>query len=627
MLILHGEHDLLVPAAAAREHARIVPQSELRIDPDGDHFAAFLRPRELAAPVAAFLDRVDRGEAADRARAGATRQAEAARPFDPRSLPRAEGFALGIICLLLAAATLISEDFTCITAGLMVARGTIDFWPATLACFAGIFVGDMLVFQAGRVLGRPLLSRPPMSWFITAEAVAWSSNWLERQGAGLVFTTRLLPGTRLPTYFAAGILRTNFGRFALYFALACAVWTPLLVGASAIFGDAARRVLSAFRDHALLYVAGLGVVLFVLLRLAIPLSTWRGRRLLLSRWRRLTRWEFWPRAVFYPPVACYVAWLAVRHRGLLKFAAVNPAIPGGGFVGESKSAILAQLSASEEFVARWAVVPASLPPNERIVVAIRFRERLGLGWPIVLKPDIGERGSGVAVIRSQAELEAYLERTADDTIVQEYAPGHEFGVFYVRRPGEPAGGIFSITEKQFPAVTGDGVRTLEDLILADDRAVCMAPLHLRRHAARLTSVPAVGEIVPLVELGTHCRGSLFLDGGWVETPELGVAIERISRRFEGFWFGRYDIRTPSLADFQAGRNFKIVELNGATAEATAIYDPKNGLLSAYRTLFRQWRLLFEIAEANIRAGARGTTLGELWQLVRRHRAALSGRTT
>ena len=626
MLILHGERDVLVPVAAAREHARIVPQSELRIDPEGNHFATFLRPATVAGPIAEFLDQVDRGEAPDRAHATASRLADAARPFDPRFLPRAEGFALIIICLLLAAATLVSEDLTCITAGLMVARGTIAFWPATLACFAGIFGGDMLVFQAGRLLGRPLLRRPPVSWFITAEAVAWSTAWLERQGAALVFATRLLPGTRLPTYFAAGILRTSFARFALYFALACAVWTPFLVAVSVLFGDSLGGMLRAFEQHALLNLGVLGTALFLLLRFALPLATWRGRRLLLSRWRRITRWEFWPRAIFYPPVVGYIAWLAIRYRGLLKFAAANPGIPGGGFVGESKSAILAEFGGSPEFVARFELVPAGLPPGDRIAQGMAVRERFELEWPLVLKPDIGERGSGVAVIRSMPELEAYLEHTTDDTIVQEFAPGHEFGVFYVRRPGDEKGWIFSITEKQFPSVTGDGTRTLEELILADDRAVCMAPLHMRRHAARLTWVPAAGEVVPLVELGTHCRGSLFLDGAWVETPALAEAIDRISRQFDGFWFGRYDIRTPNLADFQAGSNFKIVELNGVTAEATAIYDPNNRLLAAYRTLFRQWRLLFEIADANISRGARTITARELWHLVRRHRAALGTRT-
>ncbi len=621
MLILQGERDVLVSPAVAREHARLVPQAELRMD-EGDHFTAFVRPEAVAAPIGDFVARVERGEATTRATAAPDRVAAAAAPFDPRSLPRVEGMALVILFLILAFSTLISEDLTCITAGLMIARGTIGFGVGTLACFTGIFLGDLLVFQAGRTFGRAVLSRAPVRWFITPEAVSWSSQWIERQGAALVFLTRVLPGTRLPTYFAAGMLRTSMAKFAAYFFVACAIWTPIIVAVSAAFGEVVQRALAVFREHAALYLLVTALVLFVLLKLLIPLITWRGRRLLLSRWRRLTRWEFWPRWAFYPPVVLYVLWLALRHRTLLGFTAVNPAIPGGGFVGESKSGILDGLAGSPERVARYTLIPAGLAAEERVARAAAFQATLPAAWPLVLKPDIGERGSGVAITRTDAEVRAYLERAAGDTIVQAYAAGFEFGVFYLRRPGEERGQIFSVTDKRFPSVTGDGVRSLETLILADDRAVCMAPFYLRRHAARLSWVPAAGEVVPLVELGTHCRGAAFLDGGWVRTPALEAAIDRLSRGFDGFWFGRYDIRTPSIEAFEQGRDFLVVELNGATAEATSIYDPANGLFSAYRTLFTQWRLLFEIAALNLARGARPATLRELWQLWRRHGAAI-----
>jgi pimeloyl-ACP methyl ester carboxylesterase/membrane protein DedA with SNARE-associated domain len=621
MLILQGSHDVLVNPAVAREHARIVPQSELLMD-EGDHFTSFQRPERVASPIADFVARVERGEARTRATAEPARLEDAARPFDPRQLPRIEGFALAVILLIIAGSTLISEDLTCIATGLMVARGTIAFWPGVTACFLGIFVGDMLVFQAGRILGRAVLRWAPVRWFISPEAITWSSQWIERQGPGLVFLTRILPGTRLPTYFAAGMLRTRFARFALYFGIACAVWTPALVGFAALFGEATQRLLHVMRERAALYLLVTGLVLFFLLKLLIPLSTWRGRRLLLSRWRRLTRWEFWPRWAFYPPVVLYAIWLAVRHRGLLRFTAVNPAIPGGGFVGESKAGILGGLKESADLLAAHELIPAALPTAERVARALAFRERLGLTWPLVLKPDVGERGSGVAMTRSVQEVQAYLERAKGDTIVQAYAPGAEFGVFYVRRPGEPSGWIFGITEKRFPQVRGDGVATLEELILGDERAIAMAPFYLRRHAGRLSWVPAAGEEVPLVELGTHCRGAVFFDGGWVETPELRAAIDRLSRGYPGFWFGRYDIRTPDVADFQAGRNFKVLELNGATAEATNIYDPRNSLTQAYRTLFEQWRLAFEIADANLARGARQANWGELWRLWRHHGAMI-----
>jgi pimeloyl-ACP methyl ester carboxylesterase/membrane protein DedA with SNARE-associated domain len=620
MLILHGEYDVLVTPALAREHYRIVPQSELELDL-GDHFASFQHPDRIAASVDSFVQRVERGTARTRATADPARVAAAAAPFDPATLPKIAGFALVIFFLLIAGSTLISEDLTCITTGLIIARGSVGFWTGTLACFLGIFFGDLLVFQAGRRLGRPLLRRAPVRWFISPEAIAWSSQWLERQGAALVFATRVLPGTRLPTYFAAGMLRTSFLKFTLYFLVACVLWTPILVGAAAAFGEASARILHVVYSRAGWVMLGTALVLFLLLKLLLPLTTWRGRRLLLGRWRSLRHWEFWPRWAFYPPVALEVIRLAFRYRGLRVFTAVNPAIPAGGFVGESKAAILRGLAGQPQWVASWILVPASLTPADRAAPALAFQSEQG--WPLVLKPDIGERGSGVAIVRSEPELRAYLDVARGDTIVQRYIAGAEFGVFYVRRPGAAMGEIFSVTEKRLPVLLGDGQATLEELILRDDRAIAQASLHFRRHAQHLTWVPEAGEPVPLVELGTHCRGATFLDGAWVRTPQLEAAIDRLSRGYQGFWFGRYDIRVADLEAFRAGQAFQVVELNGATSEATHIYDPRNRLGSAYRTLFTQWRLMFEIAAANITAGARPASWRELWQLWRSHGEALA----
>lgn len=614
MLILHGERDPLVMPAAAREHARLVPQSEL-VMYSGDHFMVFMHPEMIETPLRAFLERVDKGEALTRTTATPERVHQAALPFDPRSVPNAEGLARIILCLLIALATLLSEDLACIATGLLVARGMIGFWPGAIACFVGIFVGDVLLFLSGRWLGRRVLFRAPLRWFLKPEDVERSSQWFQRQGAAIVFATRVIPGTRLPTYFAAGMLRTDFRRFALYFFIACALWTPVLVGLSAAYGESLQMLLGEVRSRMWTWLAVSAGFLLFLLHLLIPMLSWRGRRLLLGRWRRLTRWEFWPRWAFYPPVVLYIGYLALKHRGLTLLTAVNPGIPGGGLVGESKGDILAALSGHPDFVARTERLPATVPLNERLLRLRQFQQKSKVRFPVVLKPDIGERGTGVAVIRSETEASEYLETAACDLLMQEYAPGFEFGVFYFRRPEEESGSIFSVTEKRFPSVTGDGRRTLESLILADDRAVCMAPFHLRKHATQLSRIPEAGESVQLVELGTHSRGALFLDGGWVVSPELRVAIDRVSQSFRGFYFGRYDIRTPSIDDFRAGRNLKIVELNGATAEATSIYDPKNSLTSAYRTLFAQWRILFEIAAANVRRGAKPAPWGELLGLV------------
>lgn len=56
MLIIHGTKDRNVPIAAAREHHRLVPQSEL-IELDGNHFMAFTHPSAFVASLAGFLAR------------------------------------------------------------------------------------------------------------------------------------------------------------------------------------------------------------------------------------------------------------------------------------------------------------------------------------------------------------------------------------------------------------------------------------------------------------------------------------------------------------------------------------------------------------------------------------------
>lgn len=65
----------------------------------------------------------------------------------------------------------------------------------------------------------------------------------------------------------------------------------------------------------------------------------------------------------------------------------------------------------------------------------------------------------------------------------------------------------------------------------------------------------------------------------------------------------------------AGRNLKIIELNGVTSEATHIYDPKLSLFDAYRVLFRQWRIAFEIGNLNRARGIYPASVGELLDAV------------
>ena len=620
MLILHGRDDVLVPFAAAREHERIVPQSEL-VELDGNHFIVFRRGAELAEHIAPFLDEVDAGRAPTRGDATLARIERASRPFDPGSLEPLTGFSLVVFLVLAALATLVSEDLTCIGVGAFIGQGRVGLAAGVLACFVGIYVGDILLFLAGRWFGRPALERAPLRYFLTEGRVRQSSDWFTTKGPAVIFLSRFLPGMRLPTYFAAGLLRTSFWRFSFWFALAAALWTPLLVWISSRIGGALSERVEVLRDSLALGLLATLALGFVLVKVARPLASHRGRRLLVGRWRRIVRWEYWPRWVFYPPVvmACLAA--AIRHRSWFAFSAVNPAIPHGGFVGESKAAILRGLGG--EHVARTLVLPSGTERAARLAAIEGFRVRHDLGWPLVVKPDVGERGDGVCVVRSEEELHRALDAQRGDVLVQEYLSGLEYGLFYARRPGTPAGELISIGRKRLPEVVGDGERDLEALILDDAWAVGSARLFLDRWEGRLTETPAPGERVRLGELGTHCRGAQFLEGADLETPELVGAVDRLAARFQGFHFGRFDVRAESDAALRAGR-FRVLELNGVTSESAHVYDPRYSVVDGWQAMSAQWRLAYEIGAANAAHGARVSRWSDLWGALRARRAPAPG---
>ena len=548
--IVHGRADPLVPIEAAIEHARLIPQSELRIVED-DHFMVFDDPQRLATIIGPFLRRVDSGEAATRAQAPMARLVAATRPFDPRIVPRARAVNAVVLGGLFTAGSACGATVAAIGAGVLVAQGRSGAAMAFICCALGSLMASV---RRRSIIGsaRAML----LAAGAVAVGVAAGSAW---------FSTSMLAGA--DAWTRAAVVTT---------ATTLVVWLSILA------------------------------------------CSYRRRRLLVSSWVRLTHWEYWPPWITYVPVAAFVLWLMLRHRSATAFTAANPAIPAGGFIGESKIDILRGLGTTRNAVARSGLIDGTLPREGKLARAAQLMQTLALELPVVLKPDVGQRGAGVVVARSKAEMTSYLESTTADTILQEYIPGVEFGVFYYRHPLEPRGHILSMTEKHLPAVVGDAMRSLERLILEDRRSLGMARFHLRRHRTALRQVPAKDVRISLGDCGSHCRGATFLDGSRWLTPSVDDAFDEIAQGYAGFYFGRFDVRSSSTADFTAGR-FTIIELNGVTSEATHIYDPEVTLIEAYRALFDQWRLAFEIGAANIARGARAWTVFELVGLVRRYR--------
>lgn len=517
-------------------------------------------------------------------------------------------------------ATFILEDAAAIGAGLLLATGGIS-WPAAFAsCFLGIWLGDAGLYALARYAGRGWFERSALRRF--ASKVAESERWFEKRGTPILIFSRLVPGARLPTYLAAGFLRVPLPRFLLVTGIASGLWTLIILFLAQTFGERLTQWVGSFKHGGLiLFAVGLGLLL--VLQLLRRVGSRFDRRQFCARLTRWRHWEFWPAWLFYPPVAVYCVWLAIKYRGITLPTTANPGIFSGGMVGESKHAMLEQLQAtSPEVTAEAGLIPTGTT-EARLRTLDELTDRLGLSSPYVLKPDQGQRGDGVKLIHTREQAEAYLRQTTAPLVVQRYAPGpHEAGIFYYRFPHEPRGRLFAITEKIFPRLVGDGSSTIAELIHRDPRARLVARTYLKRFAARAGEILPAGTELKLVESGNHAKGCIFRDGGRLNSAALAARMDEISRKLDGFFIGRYDIRFASEEDLRAGRHFQIIELNGAASEATNIYDARNSLWTAYRTLFRQWDLVFAIGAANRKRGCAPTRLPLVWRAWRAyHRMA------
>jgi hypothetical protein len=265
------------------------------------------------------------------------------------------------------------------------------------------------------------------------------------------------------------------------------------------------------------------------------------------------------------------------------------------------------LETSPEFVPATALIPEAVDDltGSRIAAFDDFLSDSGTYYPVILKPDLGLRGSGFKVIRSREEARTYLEAVPLPVIVQRYVPGPcEVGIFYYRFPSAERGRILAITEKHFPKVIGDGEQTIEQLILGDERARNQSETLLRRFDERRGHVLQPGETLRLVEAGNHAQGCLFSDGMSLCTEELEGAIDRISKALHGFFIGRYDVRYESAQALSQGRGFLILELNGVAGEPTSAYDASKRITEAFALLFRHWELAFAIGAENRKRGHR-----------------------
>ncbi len=313
---------------------------------------------------------------------------------------------------------------------------------------------------------------------------------------------------------------------------------------------------------------------------------------------RLLNWEYWP--IYISNIPVFFFWMihAIRARDLFFFAAVNPAIATGGFFGEEKHKIYALIP--QEYLPKTLFIPAGTSRTNEMIIRVN---EAGMTYPLVCKPDVGERGMNVKVIDTPEDLIQHAKKMEGGIIIQEYISyPTELSVMCHRFPHSNRKAVTSICKKAFLTVTGDGESTVGQLIQKNPRAILQKQTLARR--IDLKQIPKNGETLLLEPIGNHCRGTQFLNTNHWISPQLEETILNVLSQMPGIYYGRFDLRTASIEELSAGREFLIMEFNGAGSEPAHIYDPGYSVFQAYRDIWNHWKIMYHISKEQKASGIR-----------------------
>ena len=312
-------------------------------------------------------------------------------------------------------------------------------------------------------------------------------------------------------------------------------------------------------------------------------------------WIKLTHFEFWPWKFFYGPLLPYYLFLAIKNRSIAFPSIVNITLKDGGFFNENKSEILKNIPSEY------------LPQTVEINKKKEFQELLHLikeiEFPLVAKPLSGQRGQGVKKIFSIDSLYDYHTFSKEDYLLQEFIEHPiELAVLYSRLPKQIKGIVSSVTQKEFLSVVGDGQSTIEMLLTKNFRAQLIWEDLKKNLLINWAEIVPKGEVKIVEPIGNHCRGTIFRNAGHLDFAKIAKVCDEILKEFKDFNYGRFDLKVKTIEDFYAGKNIKILELNGVNADAAHIFDPNYSLIAAYSSVLWHWNRLSSIAKINKKIG-------------------------
>ena len=320
---------------------------------------------------------------------------------------------------------------------------------------------------------------------------------------------------------------------------------------------------------------------------------------------RFNDWESWNGLITYIMMIPTWLWYCLRSGSAWFFSTANPTLTFGGFTGDSKKEMYDQLPPGSFPKSFFAKSEFTFPQVKTML------QRRAFKFPLEVKPDVGQKGYLFRKIYSESELFCYHKKVKINYIIQEFVDYPiEVSVFYYRVPNQKKGKITGFVRKDYLQVVGNGRSTLRELIKQHDGVHVFQEEILTKHATRLNDIIPVNQVYVLSQGLNSNRGGKLVNLEHLKDEQLLKRFDELSLYTRYFYYGRFDIKCASIDDLKKGKNFTILDFNGAGAEPNHIYGNGYSFKEAIRTLVDHCTILFEISKHNRQLGIRRAKLWE-----------------
>lgn len=326
---------------------------------------------------------------------------------------------------------------------------------------------------------------------------------------------------------------------------------------------------------------------------------------------KISHWEYWPWQFVYVPIFLQYGWQSIKYGSFAYPTIINrPYMDFGGIVEESKWDMY--LRGPKQNVPKTALLPLTKDKNE----LKEFLQKQDLHFPLIVKPDLGMRGKGIQKIYSIEELLEFNPDPKFKFLIQEFLSySKEIGLFIFKNPKSENWEISSIMERSFPIIIGNGKNTIEELIRENSRTFLQLERWKKLKRFQFDKILEDGEKLKLDHIGNHRLGTKFMDAQERNNTSLLKSMGDYCDQIDGLEYGRLDIVFNSWEELSAGENFSVIEINGANAEPSHIYDPKHSIFYAWNKLHYHFKMQYLLAKKARKNGRKAVSQAKAWSLL------------